>query len=246
MNRNPPWTRDEHILALDFYVRHTPTIPGKSSQEVRALSELLNRLQQGQTNNRTETFRNPSGVYMKLMNFRRNDPQYPGVGLSNGNKDEEVVWNLYASKPAELRVLAEEISKLVDNHGVLREIPDLDIEAVEAEEGRLLSRLHLYRERDRTIVAKKKKKFLQERGTLHCEACGFDFERVYGDRGRDFIECHHARPISELFEESITKLSDLILLCSNCHRMIHTQRPWISLQELRRLIHGDNMVVNEV
>lgn len=244
MMRNPPWTRDEHILALDFYIQHTPTIPGKTSQEVIGLSELLNRLQQEQTNNRTETFRNPSGVYMKLMNFRRLDPQYPGVGLANGSKDEEVVWNLYASKPAEMRVLAVEISNLVDNDLDLKKIPDLDTDEVEAEEGRILSRLHRYRERDRTIVAKKKKQFLQACGTLHCEACGFDFQRVYGVRGRDFIECHHARPVSELSDGSKTKLSDLILLCSNCHRMVHTQRPWIDLQALKRLIRDNNVAVN--
>ncbi|WP_352230624.1 MULTISPECIES: HNH endonuclease [Asaia] len=33
-----------------------------------------------------------------------------------------------------------------------------------------------------------------------------------------------------------TKLSDLALLCANCHRMIHARRPWLSLDELRQII----------
>jgi predicted HNH restriction endonuclease len=103
--KNKDWSRDEHILALDFYLRHKPHIPGKTSTEVIALSELLNRLQDKLGGPKTETFRNPSGIYMKLMNFRRFDPAYKGAGLANGNKDEEVVWGLYAKDPAKLTLL---------------------------------------------------------------------------------------------------------------------------------------------
>ncbi len=30
-----------------------------------------------------------------------------------------------------------------------------------------------------------------------------------------------------------SKLEDLVLVCSNCHRMIHRKRPWLSATELR-------------
>src|SRR5271168_302046 len=46
------------------------------------------------------TFRNPNGVYMKMMNFRRFDPLYRArgkTGLTRGNKLEEAVWNDFAS-----------------------------------------------------------------------------------------------------------------------------------------------------
>lgn len=33
-----------------------------------------------------------------------------------------------------------------------------------------------------------------------------------------------------------TRLSDLALLCSNCHRMIHRRRPFASIDELRQKI----------
>jgi predicted HNH restriction endonuclease len=29
-----------------------------------------------------------------------------------------------------------------------------------------------------------------------CVACGFDFEAVYGERGREFIEVHHLNPMA--------------------------------------------------
>lgn len=36
---------------------------------------------------------------------------------------------------------------------------------------------------------------------LHCSVCGFDFEQVYGEIGRDFIEAHHTKPVAS-FEEN--------------------------------------------
>ena len=69
-----------------------------------------------------------------------------------------------------------------------------------------------------------------------CECCGFDFKKTYGERGRDFIEVHHAVPVSELGADQKLRLSDLRLLCSNCHRMIHRRRPWLSVEEIQSLI----------
>lgn len=74
---------------------------------------------------------------------------------------------------------------------------------------------------------------------LKCEACGFDFEKVYGKLGVGYIEVHHKKPVSE--GERITDLeSDLAMLCSNCHRMIHRGKDhMITVEELKRII-GSN------
>jgi hypothetical protein len=42
---NPPWSRDELIVTLDFYLRHTPSIPANKSSEISELSDFLNLLQ---------------------------------------------------------------------------------------------------------------------------------------------------------------------------------------------------------
>lgn len=234
--RNPPWSRDEHIVALNFYLKHNPLIPGKDSAEVKNLSELLNRLHQKLEGEAPDKFRNPSGVYMKLMNFRRFDPGYSGKGLEHGNKDEEVVWNLYANDREKLSELALHISHFVQNDELTKELPKLVEDEEEGNEGQILSRVHRYRERDRTLVKKKKDKFLTEHSRLHCQACGFDFASFYGERGRDFIECHHTKPVSELDADGKTKLSDLVLLCSNCHRVVHRKKPWLTFEELKQLL----------
>jgi 5-methylcytosine-specific restriction protein A len=54
---------------------------------------------------------------------------------------------------------------------------------------------------------------------LACAACGFDFERTYGERGRGYVECRHVIPLHETGERRVS-ISDLAQLCSNCHRMI--------------------------
>ena len=91
----------------------------------------------------------------------------------------------------------------------------------DAEEGQILTRTHRYRERNTKLVKLKKDRILKEQKVLLCEVCGFDFEMVYGDRGHGFIECHHTKPVSELEVGEKTKITDLSLVCSNCHRMIH-------------------------
>jgi 5-methylcytosine-specific restriction protein A len=67
-----------------------------------------------------------------------------------------------------------------------------------------------------------------------CEAGGFNFERIYGDRGRGFIECHHVVPL-HVAGTRVNSTADLALLCANCHRMIH-RSPWLSPAELRAMI----------
>ncbi len=115
------------------------------------------------------------------------------------------------------------------------DVSDVDDDGFVSHEGKLLTRIHRFRERDRKIVKKKKDKVLKETGRLQCEGCGFDYKETYGQHGDGFIECHHIKPVSEINEGEKTTLDDLSLICSNCHRMIHRQRPWLSITQLKSL-----------
>lgn len=74
--RNPNWTRDELVLALDFYLQHRHRTPDKSSEQIAQLSADINRLAQRLGMTASSTLRNVNGVYMKLMNFRSHDPAF--------------------------------------------------------------------------------------------------------------------------------------------------------------------------
>ena len=58
-----------------------------------------------------------------------------------------------------------------------------------------------------------------------CNCCGFDFEKKYGELGKNFIEVHHVVPLSSRKECIVPNIAnDLVCLCPNCHRMIHRKK----------------------
>lgn len=72
---------------------------------------------------------------------------------------------------------------------------------------------------------------------LHCLICKFDFEKKYGEYGRDFIEMHHLAPLSKPHKAKGTKVQHLVPVCSNCHRMFHyKQLDPIPIARLKRII----------
>ena len=234
--RNPIWIRDELILALDLYLRYGGNPPRKGSSEIDELSETLNRLGRHLGIATEDRFRNVNGVYMKLMNFRRLDPVFTEAGkrgLSRGGQAEEEVWNTFASNPERCHVVAQTIRQALAAAQNGETITDPAGDGIEeAEEGRVITALHRRYERNSALVQAKKKKALATLGRLACEACGFDFREHYGDHGEGFIECHHTKPVHTLKPGDKTKAGDLRLLCSNCHRMVHAKRPWLTMEQL--------------
>lgn len=171
MSRNPKWTRDELILALDLYFL------------------------------------------------------------------EEDIWNEFASDREKLSKTAQSIKVNYKQVPFSKPEPEItDYENDEFQEGKILTKLHKMRERNRTAVLKKKKSVLETTGVLACEVYSFDFFKFYGEIGFGFAECHHTIPLYELEPNAKTKLSDLGIVCANCHRMLHRARPWKSINELREVV----------
>jgi 5-methylcytosine-specific restriction enzyme A len=232
--RNPPWRREEVILALDIYRKHGGRDIGIDHPDVVETSALLRGMakQEG-----LETYRNASGVKMKMMNFRSLDPSYTAdgrTGLTGASSTDRKVWSEFEENPQQLALTAQSI-----RDGALSKMSDEDAEEVQsysAKEGKVSYRLHRRHERNPAIVAARKRQALQAKGDLNCEACGFSFAAVYGGRGEGFIEAHHTNPVHSMQEGDETTLDDLVLLCSNCHRMVHQSKPWLSLDELRALL----------
>jgi hypothetical protein len=99
-------------------------------------------------------------------------------------------------------------------------------------EGKEIYRLHKSKERNKNLVKAAKELHLKNDSKLCCQVCGFSFVDNYGLIGQGFIEAHHIFPISQLTEQTETKIEDLALVCSNCHRMLHRKRPWLTLDNL--------------
>ncbi len=103
-------------------------------------------------------------------------------------------------------------------------------------EGRAYERLHRTKERSQRLAKLAKQHRQIESGKLECDVCGFDFERCYGPIGRGFIEMHHLLPVAALRGEVKSSIDDLALVCSNCHRMLHRYRPWLTRKRLHLLL----------
>ena len=58
-------------------------------------------------------------------------------------------------------------------------------------------------------------------------------ERCSVRRVEGVIDVHHTKPLHTLQPGDKTKLSDLALLCANCHRVVHSQRKWLSVAEVK-------------
>jgi 5-methylcytosine-specific restriction protein A len=207
------WTWDEHVLALDLYMGNPASPPSKTSAQVVALSQLLQHLGDRRGIDRGETYRNANGVYMKMMNFRRFDPTFQAAGksgLAQGNRLEEEVWNTFALDRAGLAQAAKAIRTAISDDAVTILSIDDDLET---EEGGLILRLHLSRERSRKLIQRKREQVQAQLGRLACEACDFEFADRYGDLGQGFIEVHHRKPVSTLAPGDKTRLEDLALVC---------------------------------
>ncbi len=243
MAKNIKWTQDELIIALDFYLEHRGNIPNQQSDEIKLLSQQLNRLAVLYNLPRGTKFRNENGVHLTLSNFMTVDPDYAGKGMSHIGMGQRQIWkdfagqreNLRAAKQAILQHIAHDEAQGVDSPPLLVDANALPPLFAPSIEGRILSHSHFKRERDPKLVERLKDEYFDKHGHIDCSVCNFDFEKRYGERGHRYMEAHHLRPISQLSPKGeTTSMKDLALICANCHRMVHRKSPWLSIDELRR------------
>ena len=68
-----------------------------------------------------------------------------------------------------------------------------------------------------------------------CIVCAFDFSSVYGEIGRGFIHVHHVVPLAQIKKEyELNPIRDLRPVCPNCHAIIHSTQPALTVEELKR------------
>lgn len=233
--RSPAWLEAELVLACDLVARNNWQGIRAHDQRAIELSRLLQRLPLHPPELRGEVFRNANSVQRKTFDIATQHPDYQGKPTRGGKLDRQVL-QAFLDRPDEMHAQASAIRAGVVS-GEFDELPSVaDVDEPEAvAEGRVLLLLHLRRERNPKLRAKKIDQVLAERGCLECEVCGFDFERTYGERGAKYAEVHHLMPL-HVTGETKTRLTDLAVLCANCHRMIHRGARWLTPAQLRALV----------
>ena len=106
------WTREEIILAMDFYAAcgavNGGPIPGQHTSEIAQLSTLLKTLSAYPPEVQGEKYRNTHGVYLKLMNLRA--VQTGGThGMNRISQTDAAVWRDYIDNLDTLHTEAEAI-----------------------------------------------------------------------------------------------------------------------------------------
>jgi hypothetical protein len=137
-----------------------------------------------------------------------------------------------------VRELTESGAILLDDFLVAPDSAQLQIdeEAFSFPEGRVKYALHKRRERNPHLVEEAKRRASRKNPDLPCAVCAFSFVEAYGSVGEEYIEAHHTVPVSQLRKNASTRVEDIVLVCSNCHRMLHRRRPWITARRLKKLV----------
>ena len=229
---------DEIILAYDLYLKRGRKRLYARDPEVIALSEFLRALPWHTDEWQDPQFRNPRGTAMKIQQLLDYEA---GRVPPSIHKGAQRLADTYRDYPERVHAWADALRAGVDAHfSTLTDTDEPFTEPVEAKlfrEGRASFAHHRRLERNRQAVILKLAQVKRNSGRLACEVCDFDFEEAFGELGAGFVECHHTIPLSEVGERD-TKLTDLAVVCPNCHRMLHKRNregKLLSISELRTL-----------
>lgn len=234
---NPKWSRDETILALDLYFLCDEKIPSANDARVLALSHKLRGLPHHALSARKPSFRNAEGVVFKLQNLRA---VATGQGLKNVSDMDRRVWEEFRSSKKRLKEIAAllEVSAAMLNSFENAVVPEDREEFVE---GRMVTSLHKTVEREPKV---RMALLVQRRriGPLRCDLCrktALASDTLLEDA---IFEAHHTVPM-HLAVQQKTRLSDMDLLCANCHKLLHrliaASRQWLSVDQARERLGFD-------
>lgn len=242
MSKN--WSETELILACDLVVTNGWSAVRANDSRAHELSELLRSLPENSNELEDPKFRSAGSVKAKTNNLVTARDSYHGKGTRGSALDEVIVQRFEQNKAgmqALARILRDDARTLWSggdgfvDEALLRPAAPSGLGTTSAAEGRERLVRVISRERDPKLRAAKILHTTQVTGGLGCEVCGFDFQEVYGDRGRDYAEVHHVTPL-HVSGEVETLLEDLAVLCANCHRMVHRGRTWLTPDQLRSLV----------
>jgi 5-methylcytosine-specific restriction endonuclease McrA len=114
----------------------------------------------------------------------------------------------------------------------VRHSPKSQEDAVlEALEGEAYRAECLFRQRNAALIHAKK---MASNG--RCSVCDFCFAKRYSGIIQLCLDAHHVNPIGTRKTATKTTLADIDLLCPNCHRAVHTQKPPLSAAKLKTML----------
>lgn len=241
--RSPAWTRDELLLICSRLVDNDWRQLRAYQTSTMELAELLRSLplHLGAAHDLPE-FRSATSVSRKSADLITSRPGYTGPATRGGYLTRQIA-EAFSAREAEMMQAARAIEAGVSSGELvqIQEQPDeMGEDGSTAQEGRLLARWAIFRERNPRLRSQKIAATRRLGHPLQCSVCDFHFGKTYGALGADYIEIHHVLPLHVAGPRE-TRLEDLALLCANCHRMCHRGHlgtSWRTPDALRQVIAG--------
>ncbi|MED1562024.1 hypothetical protein AJ85_19015 [Alkalihalobacillus alcalophilus ATCC 27647 = CGMCC 1.3604] len=187
------------------------------SGSAKQISEITGRPYQTYNRSMVETvknLRNKGYIFVEDIRKRSKKERYWSHFYNGYYKDKLFIWEIKDSLHTAFTKFISE-----NEESGFSIVYNEKTNKVEAVEGIRRQRIHYQVERNSVIVNYAKREFVKKNGSLFCEACNFSFKKSYGI---DFIEGHHVLPL--YMGERITKGIDLMMLCANCHRAVHSKK----------------------
>ncbi len=76
-----------------------------------------------------------------------------------------------------------------------------------------------------------------KRSNGRCEACTVDYSTLLDGKGVRVLQVHHRKQLAATDRPRLTKLSDLAVVCANCHMLIHVNpKKALSIERLKALL----------
>jgi 5-methylcytosine-specific restriction protein A len=239
--KNPNWTREETILVLDLIVESGMKAPSKTSDKVKELSTFLQAFAVHPLTARNAKFRDADGVYMKMHNLLSCDLRSGKKGLKTSKMDR-AVWAEFIDGGKSTQAEAKRIRANVTALKSLESLEEADDDE-EVTEGSMSEKVHRRRDRARGLRPKVLTRHRKANGgKLHCDCCSAKERKRLGAVAEAEFEAHHKVPLASDAGKTKTKVSDLVVLCANCHRLIHAlmrhRKAHVTIAELRAALDG--------
>lgn len=226
--RKGAWTTGYTSYNGDYYIFCNIGVAGKTGRNYdnKFIGKNLSWYGKTKTNINQNTIKNMISGEYKVHIFTREDNTnvnfiYQGEGKALEVKDTvpvNILWGFeqYVEQNEEPMYLAED--EYFENDSLY-------------EGSYKVVKVNIY---ERNKIARNK--CLEQNGYI-CSVCGFDFYKIYGEIGKNFIHVHHIIPLYKINKEyKVDPINDLIPICPNCHAMIHRRKPELSINELKKYL----------
>lgn len=234
-SRNPKYCyewcfQSERVSILDLWFDNMDADECGIFQELNPLEIMKSEV--GQRKRRAQSFYDVSKLaFQEIRDLRVIilDRKKGGEGNTSARMLDHSAWSVVQCD-ASGKIL---VRRGTNQSRTMSENSDPEILSFTEGEQRLAFVKH--RKREWRLRQAKLDAFKTLNGRVFCEVptCGFDFGKVYGALGEGFAEVHHLDQLSAapLIGRKIT-LDDLAVVCSNCHRMIHSGGACRTLAEI--------------